>query len=467
MEALRRLFELNQTIILATYGQVFFVTGLAILLQRWRHSRLELARALPWLAGFGLLHGFHEWGLIFIPIQALYLPPALIELLHVLHSILLAVSFASLFQFAVEALPSPRPRWQRTLPMALLVLWIAIFVFPGFVTLAGLAPGDASSQAVARYAIGFPAALLGAWALHRQSMEQIEAMQVPALARWVRVGAAALLAYGLFAGLIPSPAPFWPASLVNTAAVEALTVVPVPVWRSLVGLVLAVSMIRTLGIFEVEVDRLIAHMEEAQVLATERERIARELHDGTIQTLYAAGLLAESVQRGLPPESPPWERQTRVITVINEAISALRQTISDLRTPETANLGAALKQLTREVQQRCLTPVALELALPDERGLAPRRASHILAVVQEALSNSVRHARCQHITLGAAYEASSDLLQLWIRDDGIGLHPDAVAGYGLRNMRDRARLLGGTLTIAPSDSHGTCITLTVPWEDSI
>ncbi|MCZ7575273.1 MAG: histidine kinase [Ardenticatenaceae bacterium] len=462
---MRRLFEINHTVILAIYGQVFVVLGLSILLRRSRHSRLELARSLPWLAGFGLLHGFHEWGLIFIPTQALHLVPSFVELLQLLHTGLLALSFMFLFQFAVEALPGARPHWQRVLPMALLVIWVAIFIFPGFVTLAGLPPGDASARAIARYALGLPAALLGAWALRRQSTEQIAALQVPALVRTMRVAAAALFAYGLVAGLIPSPAPFWPASVLNTARVEAFAVIPVPLWRSLVGAVLAIAMIRTLEIFDVEVDRLIAHMEEAQVLATERERIARELHDGTIQTLYAAGLLAESVQKGLPEESQAWERQTRVVTVINEAISALRQTISDLRAPETANLSAALKQVARDVQARCLTPVALELALPEGRGLAPRRASHILAVVQEALSNSVRHARCQHMTLGAVYEASGDMLRLWIRDDGVGLRPDTVVGYGLRNMRDRARLLGGTLTIMPADTHGTCVTLTVPWEE--
>ncbi len=68
-------FDLNRSLILFLYGQVFFILGLAIFLQSWRHSRLRLARDLRWLAGFGVLHGLHEWGLVFIPLQATYLEP--------------------------------------------------------------------------------------------------------------------------------------------------------------------------------------------------------------------------------------------------------------------------------------------------------------------------------------------------------------------------------------------------------
>ncbi len=70
----KEVLALNHIIILFIYGQVFFVLGLAIFLQSRRHSRLKLARDLRWLASFGILHAMHEWGLVFIPIQAEYMP---------------------------------------------------------------------------------------------------------------------------------------------------------------------------------------------------------------------------------------------------------------------------------------------------------------------------------------------------------------------------------------------------------
>jgi len=73
VETIRNFFDLNSEVVLFAYGQVFFILGLAVALQSRRHSRLELARSLHWLALFGLTHGFHEWGLLLVPIQAAYL----------------------------------------------------------------------------------------------------------------------------------------------------------------------------------------------------------------------------------------------------------------------------------------------------------------------------------------------------------------------------------------------------------
>ncbi len=73
IEFIRNLFVVNHEIIYFIYGLMFFVLGLAIALQSRHSSHLELARSLNWLAAFGFLHGFHEWGDLFIPLQAEYL----------------------------------------------------------------------------------------------------------------------------------------------------------------------------------------------------------------------------------------------------------------------------------------------------------------------------------------------------------------------------------------------------------
>ena len=85
MITLAEFFLLNRSIIYFVYGLVFFVLGFAIILQARQSSRLDLARSLRWLAAFGIAHGFHEWGDLFIPIQATYLSPQVMRLLYILH----------------------------------------------------------------------------------------------------------------------------------------------------------------------------------------------------------------------------------------------------------------------------------------------------------------------------------------------------------------------------------------------
>ena len=99
MEFIQNIVQLNRDVIYFGYGLVFFVLGLAIALQSRNYSRLDLARSLKWLSAFGFAHGFYEWGDLFIPIQTAYLNARTIETLHYFHLLLLAGSFAFLFEF--------------------------------------------------------------------------------------------------------------------------------------------------------------------------------------------------------------------------------------------------------------------------------------------------------------------------------------------------------------------------------
>src|SRR5215510_1715264 len=110
MQLLREFFALNRPLVLFVYGQTFFTLGLAIFLQSRRHSRLRLARDLRWLAAFGILHGLHEWGGVFIPIQSTYLPQPYIDVLQALQVVILATSFVCLMIFGAVTLQS---RWPR------------------------------------------------------------------------------------------------------------------------------------------------------------------------------------------------------------------------------------------------------------------------------------------------------------------------------------------------------------------
>jgi signal transduction histidine kinase len=82
---------------------------------------------------------------------------------------------------------------------------------------------------------------------------------------------------------------------------------------------------------------------------------------------------------------------------------------------------------------------------------------------QQALSNAVRHARASQVKITGVYDAGR--LKLTIEDNGIGLPDNPQPGYGLRNMRDRARLLGGYIEISPANGRGTRVSLDIPWGD--
>ena len=162
MEALAELFETNRIIVLTVYGQVFIVLGLAIALQSWKRSTLALARPLPWLAAFGIVHGFHEWGYLFIPIQSGYLPLSLTETLLVLQLLMKGVSFALLLQLGVELVAAMTnlpilPRL-RLLPAAALLAWGgATLALPHWVPLRAehlwLVAGVGLAGAVGQYTI--------------------------------------------------------------------------------------------------------------------------------------------------------------------------------------------------------------------------------------------------------------------------------------------------------------------------
>jgi NarL family two-component system sensor histidine kinase LiaS len=99
--------------------------------------------------------------------------------------------------------------------------------------------------------------------------------------------------------------------------------------------------------------------------------------------------------------------------------------------------------------------------LLNSKKFSPMRTGHILAIVNEALANTIRHAQAQNVEICAVDLGRQ--LQIKIKDDGIGIPLEPKVSYGLRNMRDRARLLNGDLQFA--NSRGTTITLTVPWVD--
>jgi signal transduction histidine kinase len=459
---LRDWFTVNRPLIYFVYGQVFFVLGLAIALQSRRYSRLNLAHSLPWLAGFGFIHGLNEWGDLFIPIQRQTYSDPIIYVLNTAQHFMLALSFALLFQFGIELLrPLPeRWRWLRLLPLGLFTAWLAGPFWVGLVVIEDVQEWHVLVNTLARYFLCLPGALVSAYGLLWQVRNQIVPMELPRIGRMLKIAAGALAAYGVLGGLIVQREPFFPANYLNTETFAALLVIPPPVFRSLAGLVLAAAMIRALDVFDIETDRLIRQMEDSQAVAIERERIARDLHDGALQQVYAAGLLAQSL--GRQARGSMKEGLDRLTQTINQTIEQLRAFLPQLRpAPRLVELIPALELVIGEA--RHTLPIDTHWETPSHPVLAPDQISHLVAFTREALSNAIRHARTPSIEV--SLDCVQEHLRLTVRDFGRGLAASTYAGYGLRNMRERARLLGAELRFDSAPGKGTSVMLDLPMED--
>ena len=464
MGAIRTFVELNREIILFAYGLVFFVLGLAILFQSRRYSRLDLARSLSWLAAFGLLHGLYEWGELFSPFQERYLARPAILLLNVGHLVFFGLSALCLFEFGLALLrPSGQAYWLRYVPAILFIVW-SLFCFVALPQLMNdPVEWHSTTEALARYGLAFPAALLAAYSLRQQTFERISPLNVPRIVNMLRVAGVALALYAVFGGLIPPPVTFFPGNVLNEKTFEQAFGVPPLVFQSAIGLVLMVAFIHALDVFDVETARRIETMEQQQILNAERDRIARDLHDGVIQKVYTAGLLVTSAQQHAAPESAIATRLNTAAAVLNDAIGDLRRNIGELHpTAPEETLSAALRRLVSDPRFRSLVDIVLDLDLPEPDPLAPARAEHVVAIVTEALSNVVRHAQARQVTITARH--SETRLSIVVKDNGIGLSPTAVPGYGLRNMHDRAKLLSGQLSVT-DNNKGTTVQLEIPWKD--
>lgn len=455
---MKEFFELNRPIVLFVYGQAFFVMGLAIFLQSRRYSRLQLARDLRWLAAFGILHGVHEWGMVFIPIQSTYLPVPYTSLLQALQVILLAVSYACLCLFGAAALTEKWKSGQR-LAWVLILAWCIIFG----ASLEFSTTGESwllFSSIWARYLLGFPGSLIAMFGLRYHASTRAMSIGGIAIERTIRVASTALGVYAILGGLLGPAAPFFPANVLNRLLIENLISIPVEVYRSIAGTVMAVSIIRALEVFDIEEDRLIESMEVEHIRAAERDRIGQEIHDGAMQGVYSISLILDSMQPHVADHEKATVRLEQARHVLEDVIADLRRYMVSLRVhvPEEP-LAESLGRLARNPRFSSLVDIVLRLDV--EPDLSPSQAGNLLAITQEALSNAVRHARASRVRITLARGQAGPIFR--IEDDGQGFDETTVAPhFGLRTMRDQARLMGAKLTLDSHPGKGTVIELALP-----
>jgi signal transduction histidine kinase len=193
----------------------------------------------------------------------------------------------------------------------------------------------------------------------------------------------------------------------------------------------------------------------------ERERIAKELHDGIIQSLFAVGmgLQGTALTAG---NTETTDRIERAVESLDGVIRDLRNYIFGLRPGILADrqLDQALRDLGEEMQTRTRERVEVSVDAALAAKLSARSAD-IVQLTREALSNVARHARATRASVRLQRDGSDAVLT--IEDDGVGFGPGKDSGgSGLRNMRERAIKLGGKLHVSSATGKGTRLQVSFP-----
>jgi len=206
--------------------------------------------------------------------------------------------------------------------------------------------------------------------------------------------------------------------------------------------------------------RLQEHIERAAI-ETERNRLARELHDTVTQEIFSASLIAEAIPRiweHHPAEAAQSLQQLHQIT--RSALAALRALLLELRPAvlEQKPLAELLRQLGDAMTNR--SGMAISLTIADDCPPIPSVVKVALyRIAQEALMNAAKHANAHHIVVCLRCAQAGETIYLEVKDDGQGFALGAVpAGhYGLGMMRERAQAVGATLRIRSRRGQGTRI----------
>jgi signal transduction histidine kinase len=470
------------------YGLAFYSMGLAILLEGGRASDSRLRHALRPLAAFGFLHGFNEWLEMFAIMRHLPDGPLLIGW-QAFRLAILAFSFLSLAAFGAS-LMAPDLRLRRLsllVPLILAAIWgFGLMVIRGRYGTSGelLIVADVWT----RYSLAIPASLLASAGLIAQQ-RRFRRAGLAQFGRDCLWAAVAFGWYGLIGQLFTVPSALPPSNVIHQQLFLDAFGFPVQVLRGAAAIVASVFVIRFLRAFEVEQRRQIADLQDqrlreaerreslrgelyARVVGAqeaERQRIARELHDETGQSLTAIGMGMHGVRATLAADPEKASHRLRELeALVDRSLNELQRLIADLRPSHLDDLGlpAALRWYAGEVQGRTALKISVEVT-GDPRPLPAPISTALFRIAQEALTNVIRHAQAASAQIRIRF--GKDDLSLQVSDDGRGFDRRPLGGdrpaWGLLGIEERATLLGGTAIIRSWPGEGTQVEVTVPYSE--
>lgn len=462
--------------------------GLAIILEVGHGTDVRLRYALRSLALFGLIHGLHEWLEMFNylgQIPGIDLHPNTWEGLRIL---ILAFSFVILSIFGASLLANDET--MRRFSLVITILLTAIWAFGIMIMRPMYSQKDFWDVADVwtRYVLAVPAALLACIGLifqqrvfRRQGMAEFGRDSL-----WAAI---AFFWYGIVGQTFVRQSPLPPSNVINQGVFLEVFGFPIQLLRGIAAVVAAIFVIRFLRSFEVETQHKIAvlqanQLDEAKRRETlrsdmmrrivtaqeaERQRIARELHDATGQSLTAIGLGLRGASSILHQDTKKAVNNIRQLeNLTTSALVELQRIIDDLRPSHLDDLGlpAALRWYAGEIQIRVPIHVTVDVNGDNEVPLSTELKTTLFRITQEALTNVVKHAEAKNVTVELNFEPES--VHVSIKDDGCGFNPGRMdvtgrPSWGLLGMRERASLMGGSVNLISKPGKGTTVEVVIPY----
>jgi signal transduction histidine kinase len=465
------------------YGLAFFSMGLLVAMEGGRSTDARLRMALRPLAGFGLVHAAHEW------LEMFRLMGHFTQTFNGVYPFfalsILAFSFLSLAAFGAYLVLGSESTWRVSLiiPLGLEAAWVyGLFVFKGRYSHEELV---LVADVWTRYAIAIPAGLLAAAGLivQQRAFRRAGLVSFGRDSLWASV---AFVWYGLVGQVFPSPSLLPPSTVVNAELFLDIFGFPIQALRAATAIFASFFIIRFLRAFQVESDSKIAELQAAQLhesqqreqlraelfrrvvgaQESERQRIARDLHDETGQSLTAIGMGL----KGLADETDSKRRLstlTQLQSLTSDSIQELQRIISDLRPAHLDDLGlsATLRWYASRVHE--LTSLQTRVDIEgNEPMLDDAVKITIFRIVQEALNNVIKHAGATLVNVKIHYLPGE--VRIHVFDNGVGFDMKSVQSrigrdsLGLAGMKERAALLGGGVTVASRPGYGTEVEAVVP-----
>lgn len=466
------------------YGLAFFSMGLMIAMEGGRSSDWRLRMGLRPLAMFGFVHAAHEWLEMFS-----LLTQENCFWMCVTRYCMLAFSFTSLIGFGSYLVLGNPSNWRTALipPLLLETVWVL-----GLSSLGKRYFGQEMldiADAWTRYSLGIPGALLASVGLvfQQRAFRHAGLIRFGQDSLWAAI---AFLWYGIVGQLFVKASPLPPSNIINESLFMRIAGFPIQVFRALMAMAAALFVIRFLRASQVEIERKIAELQEArlqeahqreqlraelfrrivQAQETERQRIARDLHDETGQALTALGMGLQALSDRIGPRKK--EAQTilkHLQTLTAHSLQELQRIISDLRPSHLDDLGlpAALRWYIARLKELTSIDIDFEM-LGEERILDEAIKITIFRIIQEALTNVVKHAHATHVVV--TLEFRTDGLAITVKDNGIGFDLQSLQTnshrrptIGLIGMEERAALLGGEVNVYSTPGSGTEVKVFIPY----
>ena len=193
--------------------------------------------------------------------------------------------------------------------------------------------------------------------------------------------------------------------------------------------------------------------------ADERQRLAREMHDGVAQDIASLGYLVDAL--AARPADETQEKQFAMLRErVTKVVAEVRRSVMNLRTSigENESLGAAIGAVARHLSEASGIPIRVRLDEQPAR-LRPEVEAELFRIAQEAMNNAVKHARATAIDVRCQVYAPD--ARIIVADDGVGLQGGRADSHGLKIMRERAKLIGAQLTVRDNASRGLTVSVTL------